>query len=215
MSLEPKMTPTWNGMEPQREECGGMGHGNETVRENGTKSIEDANGMGIGQRMESEECSNETLTVEDTVQSDREKGQKVMVEDCGMEDGIQTASEEITPLDVPNENGAVPNRDSPSDDATVQTNDDDRHSHKADEAVIEGSSPVISPNSVPNPDSRLVEWTRDYAEMLTRLKEQAVAKQPPAPVGAGQTSFLNRFREQEGELMKQVDSLLSLLHSLH
>ena len=129
-----------------------------------------------------------------------------------MEDGNQTAPavSDITQLDVPSDNGTAPSGDAP----IHQTNNDDVRFLQTDEAIPEGSSPGNSPGSVPNPDLQLVEWTRDYAGMLTRLKEHAVAMQPPTPIGTSQTSFLNQFREQEQDLFKQIDSLLSLLHSL-
>jgi hypothetical protein len=201
-----------NGGESRGEECG-TGHWNKTVSENGTESrqcSQDTTGMGMEL-----EYGDEISTVDDTTRNDEEGvgGQKVVAvgEDCGMEDGNQTVPEvsDITQLDVPSDNGTAPSGDAP----IHQTNNDVRFS-QTDEAVPGGSSPGNSPGSVQNPDSRLVEWTRNYAGMLTQLKEHAVAMQPPTPIGTGQTSFLTQFQEQERDLLKHIDSLLSFLHSL-
>ena len=200
----------------------GMEHRNETG-ENGAElkeSTEGAGGTGTGHDMESEsdlvkcdgmECDTATSTAEDG-----EGGQKVGEEECSMDSGNQTAPDsDITELDVPKDDSAIPsgNGATPSCDATLLTNNDDDESLQTDEAVIEGRSPVCSPHSVPNQDQLLVEWTRDYAGMLARFKEHAVAMQPPTPVGTGQTGFLNQFRERERDLWKQVDSLISCLQS--
>ena len=204
-----------NGGESRGEECG-TEYGNGAVRENGTESrqcSQDTTGMGM--ELDSVECGDEISTADDTTRNDEEGvgGQKVVVvgEDCGMEDGNQTAPEvsDITQLDVPSDNGTAP-----SDAPVHQTNNDDVRFSQTDEAVPGGSSPGNSPGSIPNPDFLLVEWTRNYAGMLTRLKEHAVAMQPPTPIGTGQTSFLTQFQEQERDLLKHIDSLLSLLHSL-
>ena len=206
-----------NGVESRGEECD-TEHGNKTVRENGTESrqcSQDTTGMGM--ELDSVECGDGMSTVDDTARNDEEGvgGQKVVAvgEDCRVEDGNQTAPavSDITQLDVPSDNGTAPSGDAP----VHQTNNDDVRFSHTDEAVPEGSFRINSPGSVPNPDSQLVEWTRDYAGMLTRLKEHAVAMQPPTPIGTSQTSFLNQFREQEQDLFKHIDSLLSLLHSLH
>ena len=199
----------------------GMEHGNET-RENGTElkeRMEEAGGMGTGRDMESEsdlaKCGGVECDTAATAE-DGERGQKVGEEECSMDSGNQTAPDsDITELDVPKYDSAIPsgNGATPSCDATLLTNNDDDENLQTDEAVIEGRSPVCSPHSVPNQDQLLVEWTRDYAGMLARFKEHAVAMQPPTPVGTGQTGFLNQFREQEQDLWKQVDSLISCLQS--
>ena len=204
-----------NGEESRGEECG-TEHGNGAIRENGTESRQcSQDTTDIGMDLDSVECGDETSTVDDTTMNNEEGvgGQKVVAvgEDCGMEDGNQTVPEvsDITQLDVPSDNGTAPSGDAP----IHQTNNDVRFS-QTDEAVPEGSSHGNSPGSVPNPNSRLVEWTRNYAGMLTRLKEHTVAMQPPTPIGTGQTSFLTQFQEQERDLLKHIDSLLSFLHSL-
>ena len=175
---------------PPGMECG-AGNGmesrdEEAVMEHGT-GVTGMESRPIPEQGDGVKCSTAEPTTEcasEDIGGDGE-GQKV-TEGCGMEDGNRTTPKKEC-ADSAISKLDVPNGDgaAPSSDGPVQTED----------------------------DTLLVEWTRDYAQLLTQLREQIVARQPPPPVRTGQTSFLNQFQEQERGLLGQIDSLLSLLQS--
>lgn len=86
-------------------------------------------------------------------------------------------------------------------------------------SIVNESGPVQSSNlSVQSEDRSeqtledhlLIDWTKKYTTLLTGFKDEAVAMTTPGTGGG----MLEQFQKEEKQLMGQIDSLLSLLHSL-
>ena len=126
--------------------------------------------------------------------------------------GMECSTEPLTVADTEDSSEAIDKWDVQSDDVVAQSKDGPLHSN-ADNTVNDEGSSGLQP--VPNVDTKLLEWTRDYTGILTHLKEQAAALRPPSPAEPSrQTGFLNQFLELEQDMLRHVDSILSLLHTL-
>ena len=176
---------TGNGMESC--ETGGMESGNETG-ESGMEPKVMESGPGS--------MEEETPTTKDMDRLDVQSDGRHSIPP-GMESGCSVTAR----MECGTENGM----ESCEDGISQSTNGP---------GIDEGNSPVSSPRSVRNGDTPLVEWARDYTAMLTALKQQARDLKPPSDIETGKTGFLNQFQERERDLLEQVDSLISLLHTV-